>query len=419
MMERLRSSLGSLVLLLVGLLVGWLVIGWWLLPNRANATPPNLGNVYQQDYFALVADSYALNGNTAIAQQRLQGFDLAYVARSLEDLARASDAQQLVPQAVRMRALTAAIQRGDLGKVEGLPTSVPTTTVPTPAPEAASGGIGASLRRAFDALLGALGQLRLGWLLGLALGVALIIGLIGLLRRRQTAFRPPPQVVSAPTSGGQVVSAPQPATRGPAQPSQGGLPVYVTLNQHARIAFDADDPQSADIRIFDDKQAMVGQVELRESEILRAHPDDPPPSLELRMLDRLDKRTVGAVLVSRDAMDDPTARQLVAEAPTYIKKPAIPVERTGRIFNLNTEYIKLEAEIIHFEFEAGSHYPAFRSLVLEVTPMSVEPSGAGADAGEDEGEEDDEQATANLAGDDDEDEDEDDTPLPPRPPRSA
>jgi hypothetical protein len=71
-------QIGAAVGLIVGLLLGWFVLGWWLAPVQwVNARPGDLHPDWQKHYVAMVVDSYLLSGNSQIAQARLKGFDQA------------------------------------------------------------------------------------------------------------------------------------------------------------------------------------------------------------------------------------------------------------------------------------------------------------------------------------------------------
>ncbi len=80
----------------LGLLLGWLIIGWVLWPVEYYDTdPPDLRRSHQEAYISLVADSFGLNGDVPLASERLQDFNdeeirdiiLTLLERQGEDLA--------------------------------------------------------------------------------------------------------------------------------------------------------------------------------------------------------------------------------------------------------------------------------------------------------------------------------------------
>lgn len=57
--------------LVVGTLFGLVVLGWWLFPVQwTDASPADLTHEYQVDYLRMSIDSFAVNGDAALAQSR-------------------------------------------------------------------------------------------------------------------------------------------------------------------------------------------------------------------------------------------------------------------------------------------------------------------------------------------------------------
>ncbi|MCW5849602.1 MAG: hypothetical protein KIT87_05940 [Anaerolineae bacterium] len=383
MNNRLLSNWRGLALFLLGLVIGWFVIGWWLWPSGfGGPRPAQLEHVSRQDYLALVADSYAQNGNLAVVQQRLEGFDLNDAARELDDLARRSDEFGLNAQAARLRNLANVVRR-DLLRTAAQPTAAPKTTIaPTAQP---STGLGEQARDIF-------GGLRQGWLVGLVL--ALVI--VALLAYAAVRWRLDRLLKWSPRAadGGEAAAEDTGGGRTAGDIEDQPL-VYVSLNQLTRISYSADGPDRTEIRIKDANKDMVGQVELRAAEILGRTPGEPPAALELRLFDRHEPRTRVAVLVSHAASQDPTARQLIASMSSDYVKPAFDVSRLGRVVELDTRFIHLQAEVVDAVFGEGGHYPPFQYLCLEITPM---PASQGGQAVLDEGQEEEaDQRTVNIS----------------------
>jgi hypothetical protein len=60
----------------VGLVLGWVVIGWWLWPVRwTNSEPWQMRPEYQRTYVALVAASYQQTGDVVRARGAVDGWD--------------------------------------------------------------------------------------------------------------------------------------------------------------------------------------------------------------------------------------------------------------------------------------------------------------------------------------------------------
>lgn len=86
----------------LGLLLGWLIVGWVLWPVEYYDTdPPDLRRSYQEVYISLVADSFGLNGDVELAGERLQGFndeeirDIILTLLEREDLAKSQRLRDL------------------------------------------------------------------------------------------------------------------------------------------------------------------------------------------------------------------------------------------------------------------------------------------------------------------------------------
>ena len=77
-MERIgrETLIGFVVGLVVGLIIGLPILGWWVFPVQwYDADPFDLRQSYQEAYISMLADSYTLNTNVALARQRVEGWD--------------------------------------------------------------------------------------------------------------------------------------------------------------------------------------------------------------------------------------------------------------------------------------------------------------------------------------------------------
>ncbi len=73
LLSALRLSPATLVAFVVGLLVGWIVLGWWVWPVEwKDAAPAHLHPTYQEDYLRMAIDSYQVNRNPGLARQRFE-----------------------------------------------------------------------------------------------------------------------------------------------------------------------------------------------------------------------------------------------------------------------------------------------------------------------------------------------------------
>jgi hypothetical protein len=82
--KRRRRRVLGLSLLLSGLLLGWLVVGWWLWPVQwINTFPWDLRSDYQKKFVELVANDYWQSGDVSQARQALSGWDEEELAQLL------------------------------------------------------------------------------------------------------------------------------------------------------------------------------------------------------------------------------------------------------------------------------------------------------------------------------------------------
>lgn len=72
---------------IIGILLGWLVLGWWLWPVEwINAEPQNLSPEFQRVYLGLVASDYSLTRDAGRVQQILEKWDETVLFDLLSDM---------------------------------------------------------------------------------------------------------------------------------------------------------------------------------------------------------------------------------------------------------------------------------------------------------------------------------------------
>lgn len=91
MSRRLRWAL----LFAAGLLIGWLVIGWWIWPVQwTNAMPWHLQTVYQERYVTMVAETFWHSGDVREAQVALEGWEPAELEEILKALQQQAESDE-------------------------------------------------------------------------------------------------------------------------------------------------------------------------------------------------------------------------------------------------------------------------------------------------------------------------------------
>jgi len=118
---------------LIGLLIGWWVIGWWLWPVQwTNALPADLRAAERDQYLTMVVESFAAGRNADLARERLKSWSAEDLAKHLANLQTRAGAG--TPQAAQVQALA-----GLMGAAPGpqTPAKGPTAAArPTPAASA-------------------------------------------------------------------------------------------------------------------------------------------------------------------------------------------------------------------------------------------------------------------------------------------
>jgi len=108
---------------IIGLLIGWMVLGWWVFPVKWVDAPPELLQAgYQEDYLRAAVDSFQVNNDVNLAQARY-GYLGEYGAETLARIQ--TNPQYQDPAAVQ--AFAAAVSAPEVPPVEGQATEVPPT----------------------------------------------------------------------------------------------------------------------------------------------------------------------------------------------------------------------------------------------------------------------------------------------------
>ncbi|GAB4506243.1 MAG: hypothetical protein Kow00123_03810 [Anaerolineales bacterium] len=308
--------------LIVGLLLGWLVIGWWLWPVKwVDADPWDLRAEHKQAYVAMVADSLATNGDSGLAQQRLQNWDRKELASILQSLIEDRRARQMGLEAQNLEMLRQAL---------GLEAAA--APAPAPAPQPAAKGA-SGLVRWLPVILGVL--------------VLLLIALaaIGSLTRKQK----------------QAGSRRGPAPSAPAAPAPEGT---IRLNGNVATYRFGEATYDESFSIESPEGEFLGECGMGISETLAEGTPNRVTALEIWLFDKTDIRTVTKVLMSEWAHGD--AEMRAALAP----KGELLLAQPGAEFTLETERLRLKATLTEVAY--GSEQPAnsyFERLVVRMEPF--------------------------------------------------
>lgn len=115
----------------LGVIAGWLVIGWTILPT-GQSVPVDLNPDAKMQYVALVVQSWSLTRDTALAQERLRGLDAQELAAILRNLRASYQQPGETEQAARVSAFAAIYGLS----LESGPSALEATPAPTGTPTA-------------------------------------------------------------------------------------------------------------------------------------------------------------------------------------------------------------------------------------------------------------------------------------------
>jgi len=323
-----RESLIWLVIgLVVGVIIGLPILGWWVFPVEwYDADPFDLRQQHKEAYISMLADSYTLNTNVALARQRVEGWDPKDLGQVIGQLKAKSDGAQ----GQRLDNLAAAL---------GVQAEMAT---PEPAVQ--------------ETTIRALAR-RLAPILGIVLAAVLVIAgvIVGTSVLRERRPEEPAKLGRQP-----------PPMQQAAQPEDVGEPLghFIARYTLGQDSYDQSFP------IESPSGEFLGECGMGISEIVNAGPPANITAFEAWLFDKNDIRTLTKVLMSKYAYDDDALRAKLAP-----KGEAILVE-PGKAIVLETATLRVDAEISEIEYgnEAAPPQSYFTRLTLSLTPSLRAPS---------------------------------------------
>jgi len=356
-------AVGGIAGLIVGCLIGWLAIGWWLWPVEyvGDAYTYELNQAEKTQYVAAVVDSYNLTGQLGVVQQRLNAWTveeknrvLAMLFADYQSQGKMQEAEQVVELAMELqraegwdpavvsqaasqvaaeyaeqgepqKAQLASVFASELGATVVVSPGTEVSATPpsgTPVPTQA----GASVR----ALLPVCGVLTL---------IALVILAFLALRRR----RPRPRPV-----------AEEPRVEWTAT---GPLPLLHKASSY-KLGMDSFDESFA---IESESGEWLGECGMGIAEALDGAAPRRVTAFEVWLFDKPNTRTVTKVLMSEFANDNEALRNKLSVRG----EPVLAVP--GATFTLETPALIIEAQVKELEYGEGPPVAGyFRNLSLSL-----------------------------------------------------
>lgn len=322
----------ALIMLIVGLLIGWLLLGYVLFPVQwTDATPGHLHEQYRSAYLAFSAEEFYRTGDVELLQSRL-GLDLA-----TRPGVRIGNIPWLADEGKLTEDLEAAIERAPQYELESylsgltglqqIATQDEGILIPEEAP-ADEGAAPTSLARILR-------------IVGIAAVALLVLGAAGVIWYL-VAAKPKERVTADVHAGarGTVPEAAVTTTTAPDQPVKSFSTPYV-------LGDDYFDP-SFSIEIGTD---FLGECGIGISETLGAGDPKKVTAFEAWLFDKSDIRTVTKVLASEYAYNDPDLRAKLEP------KGEVVMLRPGEEVVLETTALRIKARIRELEYAQGANLP--------------------------------------------------------------
>jgi hypothetical protein len=319
-MDDIREQLNKplwvgIISFVVGLIIGLVVLGWWLWPVQwTDAGPSDLRLEFQETYLRMAIDSYTLNQDAAIAQQRI-----AEVGENSAEILANITADP-------------GIQNSDSIQAFILFSGTEPTEEVTPAPEETT-----SLARKW-----------LPWLCLITLLLAGALVVVFLIRNRSLGFSLPSTRKEAPSEA----EYPDYTATQEEPPLAQFMTTYQTGNDLFDDSFSIDSPAGE----------FLGECGVGISETIGVGDPKKVTAFEVWLFDKNDIQTVTTVLMSQNAFaDDATRQRLSAKGEPVQAEPS-------REMVLETATLRLEARVVDMSYGSGALPPEsfFDRITLEL-----------------------------------------------------
>ena len=369
-LETLKSKIpfGLVLSFIAGLVIGLVVLGWWLWPVQYTDTDPaSLRERHKTAYVEMVSDSFAVNGDLAKAQARLRELEgdklkSADVAALVSKIAADKRAAGQVDEAARVQKLATAI--GAKPAIAGPTTSAKEPTKAGTKPAAGTTPAAAPTKAAAATTKSRTSACLLPIFLGLiALGIVLILFYLrsrkgraapvtARMPRRAAPKREAPVVEGAAEEGKAEAAPIAWDTEAEEQPALGHFVTTFELG---------DDGYDESFGVETETGEFLGECGVAISELVGAGAPEKPAGFDIWLFDKSDIRTVTKVVVSPGANTDEALRaKLGAKGETVLAQK-------GEIIELETAALRVRAQIVDVAY-GSPEQDFFAKLTVELTP---------------------------------------------------
>ncbi len=319
-MDEIREQLNrplwvGIISFVIGLLIGLVVLGWWLWPVQwTDADPGDLRIEYQEIYLRMAIDSYTQNQDAAMAQQRI------------------AEVGENAPEILANIAANPGTQNSESIQAFVLFSGTEPTVEGTPVPEEQP-----SFARRW-----------LPWLCVITLVLAGSLVVVFLLRNRSLGFSLPSTSKEAPPDA----EYPEYTATQEEPPLAQFMTTYQIGNDLFDDSFSIDSPAGE----------FLGECGVGISETIGVGEPKKVTAFEVWLFDKNDIQTVTSVLMSKNTFaDDATRQRLSAKGEPVQAEPS-------REMILETATLRLEARVVDMSYGSGALPPEsfFDRMTLEL-----------------------------------------------------
>lgn len=337
-----KSYVVPLIALVVGLILGLVVLGWWLWPVEwVDASPSQLQNEYKRDYLCMTIDSYVRNHDEDLVNKRLSvlGDDAeAYVNMLTPELCKFTSSEEL-------------------DNFKALKFTASTTTSSTNADNT-------NLAEQAQALDNEQqdGTQKSNFL-GILLTILGIVGVAGvafyiLLKRGKINLNKQPKPKRVAHEGFVTEEDELPLTE-----NEGASNKEPALAQFMTTYRLGDDLYDDSFSIDSPSGEFLGECGVGITETIGVGDPKKVNALEVWLFDKNDIQTVTKVLMSAHSFNDAATRQrLATKGETLLVEP-------GQHFVMETATLQLEARVVDMVYarDAMPENSHFSRLTLEIS----------------------------------------------------
>lgn len=315
----------------VGLLIGWLVIGWWLWPvEYVGAYPRDLVYEEEVEYLRMAIEAYQANGNTEKAIARYNALE-EDAQQALTDIAQ--DPQDLAPETI------AAFSTAVGAQLSVAPVEPGATAVPPEVEEAEEGRSWITTALPILCLI-------------FVLVIAAVLIYFFIQRSRPISQAPPTPAMEAQEAARRAEWTDYTDT-GAEAPITQFMASYKIGDDLFDDSFSIDSPVGE----------FLGECGVGISDTIGSGDPKKVTAFEVWLFDKNDIQTVTKVVMSSNAINDPATRQrLEAKGEPVLAEP-------GGETVLETQTLQMVARVVDMSYGTDSTLPEdsfFDGLILEL-----------------------------------------------------